>query len=94
MRGARLRPAAGADLEEIGDYIALDNPMAACQLIQDVMAACGLLAISLMLGRGRSGLASGVRSFPVGRYIVFYTATPDGIDVIRILHGARDVRSL
>ena len=36
-------------------------------------------------------LAPGIRSFPFGRYLVFYLPIGDGIDVVRVLHGTRDV---
>ena len=39
----------------------------------------------------RPELGSGVRSFPVGKYVVFYLATEDGIKVIQVIHGARDI---
>ena len=50
-----------------------------------------VLATQLMLGRARNEPAPGVRSFPVGRYVVFYVPLDDGIDVVRVLHGARDI---
>jgi toxin ParE1/3/4 len=40
---------------------------------------------------------SGLRAFPVKRftsYFVFYLPTPDGIDVVRVLHGARNIDPL
>jgi len=43
------------------------------------------------MGRSRDELAPGVRSLPFGRYIVFFEPVPDGIDVIRVLHGSRDI---
>ena len=43
------------------------------------------------LGRVRHDLLIQMRSFPVGRYIIFYQATTDGIEVLRVLHGSRDV---
>ena len=43
------------------------------------------------MGRARDELAPGIRSFPFGRYLVFYPPIGDGIDVLRILHGARVV---
>lgn len=94
MAVIRLRPRAAADLEETGDYIASDNPAAAAQLISDVVQCCELLAQSPLLGRDRGALRPDIRSFPVGRYIVFYRPVADGIEVIRILHGARDIQSL
>ena len=41
----------------------------------------------------RRPLAAGLRSFPFGRYVIFYMPVQDGIDVVRMLHSARDVDS-
>ena len=35
----------------------------------------------------------GVRSFPFGAYVIFYRPLQDGVDVVRVLHGSRDVES-
>jgi toxin ParE1/3/4 len=51
----------------------------------------GTLAHNPYLGREWKDLGMGLRSFPVGSYIVFYYPLPDGIDVLRVLHGARDI---
>ena len=50
-----------------------------------------VMATQPMMGRARDELALGVRSFPFGRYVVFYVPLDDGIDVVRVLHGARDI---
>ncbi|RAU21896.1 type II toxin-antitoxin system RelE/ParE family toxin [Paramagnetospirillum kuznetsovii] len=94
MARVRFRPRAIADLEQIGDFIATDNPAAAATFIAEIMRCCELLAGSPMIGRDRAALRSGTRSFPVGHYIVFYSPASDGIEVVRVLHGARDVQSL
>ena len=41
--------------------------------------------------RARKELATDLRSFPFGRYVIFYTPVYDGIDVVRVLHSARDI---
>lgn len=45
-------------------------------------------------GRSREELAPGLRSLAFGRYVVFYMPLPDGIDVVRVLHGSRDIDAL
>ena len=50
-----------------------------------------VLATQPMMGRAHDELAPGVRSFQFGRYVVFYVPLHDGIDVVRVLHGARDI---
>jgi toxin ParE1/3/4 len=43
------------------------------------------------MGRAREELAADLRSFPFGRYVIFYMPVQDSIDVVRVLHSARDV---
>jgi len=35
-----------------------------------------------------------LRSLPVGNYLIFYMPVEDGIVVVRVLHGMRDVDAL
>ena len=40
---------------------------------------------------------AGLRFFPISRfrkYLVFYRTTNDGIEVMRVLHGSRDIHSI
>ncbi|MBP6808916.1 MAG: type II toxin-antitoxin system RelE/ParE family toxin [Phenylobacterium sp.] len=50
-----------------------------------------LLATQPLMRRARDELAPGIRIFPFGRYPIFCLPIDDGIDVVRVLHGARDV---
>jgi len=44
------------------------------------------------MGRTRDELVPGLRSLPFGRYVIFYRALDDGSEIVRVLHGARDLR--
>ena len=85
---------ASRDLEEVKDYISQDNPDAAVRLILLIREKCTLLAKQPGIGRDRSDILSGLRGFPVGNYFIFYQSTNDGIAVVRVLHGARDIPEL
>jgi len=85
------RPLAAADIFEIWDYIADDSMTAADRWIDQLDQQFELLATQPLMGRARDELAHRVRSFPVGRYVIFYESIDDGIDVVRVLHGARDI---
>jgi len=85
------RPLAETDVLEIWDYIADDSLAAADRWLDRLDEKFRLLAAQAMMGRARDELAPGVRSFPIGRYVVFYVPLDDGIDVVRVLHGARDI---
>ena len=79
------------DLEEIWLYIAADNIVAADALLDKVAAKSTLLASNPELGRSRPEIHEGLRSFPVGNYILFYRPEAGGIELTRVLHGARDI---
>jgi toxin ParE1/3/4 len=61
------------------------------RLIDAIDDAASVYAGQPHLGIPRPELAGGVRCFPVGSYVVFYLATNDGIEVIQVIHGSRDI---
>lgn len=93
---ARVRKTALAeeDLEEIWLYIAADNIAAADALLDKLVAKSAMLASNPELGRARPEIHDGLRSVPVGNYILFYRPEPGGIELTRVLHGARDIDAL
>jgi toxin ParE1/3/4 len=86
----RVSDAASADLEEIWTFIAQDDADAADRLIRTIVSRFPTLASMPHLGRHREELAARLRSFPVGNYVIFYRPMNSGIEVVRVLHGARD----
>ena len=91
MARVTRRPLAEADVFEIWDYIADDSMEAADRWVDQLDEKFHLIATQPMMGRARDELEPGLRSFPFGRYIIFYVPTSSGIDVVRVLHGARDI---
>jgi toxin ParE1/3/4 len=85
------RPQAAADIFEIWDYIAEDSVAAADRWVEGLDETFTLWATQPMMGRARAELGAGIRSFVHGKYVVFFSPLPDGIDVVRVLHGARDI---
>jgi toxin ParE1/3/4 len=88
------RPRAEEDIAEIWDFIAEDNESRADGFIDELNEKFALLAVRPLIGRERKELADNLRSFPIGRYIIFYTILREGIEVIRVLHGARDIETI
>lgn len=85
------RPLAAADIAEVWDYIAEDSEVQADAWVDRLDQTLRQLATQPRMGRARDELAPGLRSLPFGRYVVFYEALDDGIDIVRVLHAARDV---
>ncbi len=46
------------------------------------------------IGRERLDLDRGLRSLPVGTYVIYYRETPAPVKIVRVLHGARDIGPL
>jgi toxin ParE1/3/4 len=91
MPTVRKLPSAKEDLFEIWTFIAADNTNAADTWIDKLDAQFSLLATQPLIGKARDELAKGLRSFPFGRYVIFYLPHINGITVVRIIHSARDV---
>lgn len=83
-----ISPRARADLIEIWSYIADDSEANADAFIDKLNETIQVL------GRHREELASGIQSFPFGRYIIFYRAVTSAIEIVRVLHGARDIENI
>jgi toxin ParE1/3/4 len=94
------RPAAKLDLIEQADFIAQDNLEAALRFLDAVEKTFAQLARLPRIGKSRkvkSRVFSNVRQFPITgfeKYLVFYRPIEGGIEVLRVLHGARDLNRL
>src|SRR5688572_20676747 len=93
MSKIKLKPLAEADLDNIWDFIANDNPDKAEEILWLINEKLHLLAGNHNLGRARLEILQSIRSFPIKSYIVFYRPIKSGIEVIRILHSSQDIIS-
>ena len=88
----RRTPTSRNDYRAIWDYIAEHNPTAADAVLREFDAALQVLSDHPHAGRRRPELRPRIRSFPVGSYIIFYRPIRRGVELVRVLHGARDLR--
>jgi len=88
------RPLAEADLEEIWLYVARDDVTQADRLLDLIEDRCRSLARFPYMGTSRDELAPSLRSFSHGNYLIFYLPAGDGIEIVRVLQGMRDVEAL
>lgn len=99
-RRLHRHPRALSDLEESAVYLGADNPAAALRFLDAVEATLRLLVKNPELGHTRTFERSalvGLRTIPVkgfGSHLVFYRPTRQGIEVLRVLHGARDLGAI
>src|SRR5260370_39377034 len=82
------------DYEAIWDYVAADNVQAADGLLRTFDEKLRLLSEFPGAGPARPELRPRLRSFPVGNYLLFYRPIRGGIELLRVLHGSRDLRKL
>jgi toxin ParE1/3/4 len=90
----RLSPQAKSELEAIGDYIAADSPANAKRFIDRLTEKFIALGRSPRIGRARPGLRSDLRSFPFGAYLILYRIVDDGVEIVRVVHSARNLDDL
>jgi len=83
-----------SDLADIWTYIARDNTDTADRFIDRLYQLCKELATQPGMGRERDELIPGIRSFPAGRYLVFYRSSANVVEVVRVLSAYRDLASL
>ena len=95
MPQANILNSAVADLADIWAYIALDSPDNTDLFIDRIFRICQQgLASNPRLGRTREELSPGLRSLVFESYVIFYHPMPNGVGVVRVLHGMRDIESI
>jgi toxin ParE1/3/4 len=86
-----LRPLAQEDLAQTYSYILQTSLEQAELWLMRVENQCQILAEMPTMGRVRPELPGNVRSFVFARYVIFYRPNVDGVEIVRVLHGSRDL---
>jgi toxin ParE1/3/4 len=87
-------PRADQDLEELWFFIAQDDPAAADRWLDTLEEKIGLLADNPLMGPARPDIARELRYHPVGNHLLLYRVIQGGIEIVRVVHGARDLLNL
>lgn len=85
---------ADEDLLEAWGYIAQNNIDAADRLLEKIDKKCQLLADTPKAGVRRDDLAPGLLCFIEGKYLIFYRIVDETVEILRILHGARNLKAI
>ena len=98
MSRYQFTPQAAGDLLEIWSYIAHDSVEAANRVEEAIYKACDLLAEGPLRGHAREDLTRHPLRFwtvqPYPNYIIVYHPKTDPLQIIRILHGSRNITAL
>jgi toxin ParE1/3/4 len=82
------------DLLSIWSYIADDNPSAADKLLDTLNKRIGTLADHPLLGPARPDIAPDLRYLVSLDYLILYRVRKDAVEIVRVLHGARNLSAL
>jgi antitoxin ParD1/3/4/toxin ParE1/3/4 len=95
MKRFKLSPEAALDVREIWAYIAENSIEAARRVRLQIFHACRRIAENPGVGHRREDLTGKpVLFWPVGLYLIIYNPARKPVEIIRVVHGARDVPSL
>lgn len=88
----RVARSAVADLDAIWAYVAKEQGIQAAErLVNSLTSRFSFLAKQPSVGRNRPELRPGLRSFPVGKYRIYYRQEGKGIvRLLHVRHAARD----
>lgn len=79
------------DLKEIWNYIDQADTSAADRQLRRIAERIIQISHVPMIGRLRPEFGDELRSFVVGRYVIFYALEPGILRVVRVMHTARDI---
>ena len=89
----RVSPQALAALDDIWINLARESGSvdAADRQVQAVAARFPLLEQWPLVGRARDDLRAGLRSYPVGQYLIIYRMEGADVLILHIIHASRDL---
>jgi toxin ParE1/3/4 len=87
-------PAAESDLIDIWLTIANDSPLAADRFLEAIADRILQLAAFPESGARRPDIATEARALTIGSYLAIYRITEKHVEIVRVVHGARDVSTL
>jgi toxin ParE1/3/4 len=90
----RVTRLAQSDIDRIHDRIALDNPSAALRWVERARKQFKFLAANPGVGELCHDIRPDLRCFSQGNYVTFFRIVEDTLEIVRVIHGRRDVGTL
>ncbi len=94
MRAISFAEDAENDIDSICEYLQQHSETAAERLLEDIAERTKLLSVQPGVGRPRDDLLPGMRSSVIGKYVLFYLYDDEEVEVVRFVHGSRDIENL
>ena len=82
------------DLESISSYFTDVNVDAGEKFLQGFSKRCQQLVNFPNIGRSYDDLQANLRGLPLESYIIVYRAIDDEIEIVRVVNGRQDLKSL
>ena len=82
------------DMEQILDYLAQNNMRAGEKFLEEFSQKCRYLAQFPLMGRSYREIRPYLRGLPMNKYIIFYRLTEQGLEIMRVVKGERDLEIL
>ncbi|QLE56944.1 type II toxin-antitoxin system RelE/ParE family toxin [Nostoc sp. TCL26-01] len=89
-----IAPSASRDLNEIADYFLVRNLEAGEKLFREFNKKCQNLANFPSMGRSYAHIKPSLRGLPLDGYVILYQVLDDGVEILRVVSGYRDLESL
>jgi toxin ParE1/3/4 len=89
-----IAPSASRDLSEIADYFLIRNLEAGEKLFREFNKKCQNLANFPSMGRSYAHIKASLRGLPLDGYVILYQVLDDGVEILRVVSGNRDLESL
>lgn len=94
MRYLRITAIASRDLEAISEYFLERSVDAGDRFVQTFNQKCQHLARFPYIGKSYARLRPGLRGILMMDYIIFYQIVEDNVEILRVISGYRDLRSV
>ena len=94
MHNIILKRLAANDIDDIAAYIQQDNPARAESFTDEISDKIAAIAERPLTFPARDDIAIGLRVALLGNYSIFFRIENDHVEIIRVVHGARDIENL
>ena len=83
-----------ADLEEIWFHYSEKGEASANKVLKEITGKFSKLLEFPKIGKERNDFLIGLRSFLAGKFLIFYQEIDSGIEIVRVVHGSRDIQQV